>query len=354
MAVIDLWLDRRRRHTKRYGRGLRWRVTVKGWPTQAFPTRKEAELVNADRLTTPPPSRGGADTVGVLLERWRDSKRDLSKGGYSAVKTGCGHAAERWGAVAPGDVETVAVRAWLAELTVRKRVGGRWVDVPAGSESKIKARNALRGALQIEVDAGRLSRNPCAGVRVAQGGGRRAPRFLTAVELGRLAAECGSYAPMVWLLGTTGVRVGECCRLDVGDVDVARRRLDVRRAKGGEPREVPVPASVLGMLTLEGRGVGEPLFTSPLGVRVNQNNWRPRVFVPAARRAGLGGLHVHDLRHTAASLMIRSGATVKDVQAALGHRSAKMTLDLYAGWWADGLDDVGARMDRLLRPSGGG
>ena len=57
---------------------------------------------------------------------------------------------------------------------------------------------------------------------------------------------------------------------------------------------------------------------------------------------------MHDLRHTAASLMIRSGATPKDVQMALGHKSASMTLDLYAGWWSDALDGVSAKMEKML------
>lgn len=39
---------------------------------------------------------------------------------------------------------------------------------------------------------------------------------------------------------------------------------------------------------------------------------------------------------------------VKDVQAALGHASARMTLDIYAGWFADGLDDVADRMGGLI------
>lgn len=59
---------------------------------------------------------------------------------------------------------------------------------------------------------------------------------------------------------------------------------------------------------------------------------------------------MHDLRHTAASLAIASGATVKDVQAMLGHKSAAMTLDTYAGWWDAGLDEVARRMDSLITP----
>ena len=51
---------------------------------------------------------------------------------------------------------------------------------------------------------------------------------------------------------------------------------------------------------------------------------------PAVAEAGLVGLTPHDLRHTAASLAIASGASVKHVQRMLGHRDAAMTLNVYA------------------------
>lgn len=53
---------------------------------------------------------------------------------------------------------------------------------------------------------------------------------------------------------------------------------------------------------------------------------------------------LHDLRHTAASLAISSGANVKAVQRMLGHASAAMTLDLYADLFDDDLDDVAMRL----------
>ena len=54
---------------------------------------------------------------------------------------------------------------------------------------------------------------------------------------------------------------------------------------------------------------------------------------------------VHDLRHTAASLAISAGANVKSVQAMLGHASATMTLDTYAGLFPDDLDAVAVALD---------
>ena len=65
--------------------------------------------------------------------------------------------------------------------------------------------------------------------------------------------------------------------------------------------------------------------------------------IRAVTRAGLAPLTPHDLRDTAASLAVAAGASVKAVQRMLGHASAAMTLDVYAGLF-DELDDVADRM----------
>src|SRR3712207_3302177 len=57
----------------------------------------------------------------------------------------------------------------------------------------------------------------------------------------------------------------------------------------------------------------------------------------------------HDLRHTAASLAVASGATVKSVQRMLGHASAAMTLDVYSGLFDDDLAALADRMDAAAR-----
>ncbi len=57
---------------------------------------------------------------------------------------------------------------------------------------------------------------------------------------------------------------------------------------------------------------------------------------------------VHELRHTAASLMIASGANVKTVQSQLGHKTATMTLDQYGHLFPDDRDFVADKMDELV------
>nr|WP_264922190.1 tyrosine-type recombinase/integrase [Mycobacteroides chelonae] len=47
---------------------------------------------------------------------------------------------------------------------------------------------------------------------------------------------------------------------------------------------------------------------------------------PTAAVDGRGGVRLHDLQHTCASLVIRSGASIKVVQKLLGHKSADLTV----------------------------
>jgi hypothetical protein len=93
------------------------------------------------------------------------------------------------------------------------------------------------------------------------------------------------------------------------------------------------------MASQSGLRTGEPIRLA---------NCRRRVWDPAVAAAGLTGLTPHDLRYTAASLAIASGASVKQVQRMLGHKDAAMTLNVYASLFEDDLDDVSDRLDAAL------
>lgn len=56
-----------------------------------------------------------------------------------------------------------------------------------------------------------------------------------------------------------------------------------------------------------------------------KKRWIQRKFTEASKKVGLEHLHFHDMRHSAASEMINSGATLYEVGAVLGHRSAQST-----------------------------
>jgi integrase len=96
---------------------------------------------------------------------------------------------------------------------------------------------------------------------------------------------------------------------------------------------------------------GELLFSDERGGVLRNTNWRRCAFAPAVARANLTPLRVHDLRHTAASLSIHAGASVKAVQAQLGHASATMTLDRYGHIWPDELDALSDALDAVAARS---
>jgi integrase len=68
------------------------------------------------------------------------------------------------------------------------------------------------------------------------------------------------------------------------------------------------------------------------------------MFDSAATKASVGGLAPHELRHTCASLAIRSRASIKTAQRLPGHATATMTLDNYGHLYPDELDQVAQQM----------
>jgi integrase len=98
-----------------------------------------------------------------------------------------------------------------------------------------------------------------------------------------------------------------------------------------------------------GLGADDQVFTAPKGGYLRSANYRKAVWKPALCVAGFDeSLRIHDLRGTAASLMIAAGAPIKAVQRALGHASAKVTLDTYAGLFDDDLEALADRLDERL------
>ena len=76
------------------------------------------------------------------------------------------------------------------------------------------------------------------------------------------------------------------------------------------------------------------------------SNWRRAVFLPARDRAGLSSrFRIHDLRQTAASLMIQAGYPPKMLQEILGHASITTNLDLYGHLYPGEMDRYTARFD---------
>jgi integrase len=90
------------------------------------------------------------------------------------------------------------------------------------------------------------------------------------------------------------------------------------------------------------------VFTNAVGQQMRGNHILQRHFTPVLQRAGLPLIRFHDLRHTAATLLLTQGIHPKIVSEMLGHSTVSMTLDTYSHVLPDMQRDATAAFDRLF------
>jgi integrase/recombinase XerD len=192
---------------------------------------------------------------------------------------------------------------------------------------------------------------------------QRLPRALGEEEARRLMG-----APPHWgasgrrdraileVLYGTGIRLGECVRLDLQDVDLGEGRLLVRNGKGRKDRVVPLvgqAAAALAFYLREARDalVRDPkqqaVFLSAIGTRLSSVSLQRQV----CHYAKVLGLRAspHVLRHSCATHLLRHGADVREIQLLLGHRALETTA-LYTKVDITNLREVIARAHPRERP----
>ena len=255
----------------------------------------------------------------------------------------------RWGGCSLQDVDFLEVQGWVSDLT-SSGLSGSTVR---------QAHRVFSLLLETAFRSKRLSSNPAIGVKLPRAG-KPEKTFLTHEQVTALADAAGEWRTVILVLAFCGLRWGELAALRVGRVDTMRRRISVAESvtepdgklvwgdpKNHQRRSVPIPKFLVEELDVlkAGKGPKDLMFTGARGGVLRNGNFRRDIFNAAAIKAGLDGLTPHELRHTAASLAISSGANVKAVQRMLGHASAAMTLDVYAGLFDDDLDGLADRMD---------
>ena len=151
-------------------------------------------------------------------------------------------------------------------------------------------------------------------------------RFLIEEEIERLLAEC-RHKPhlyrIVFCALNTGMRKGEI--LSLKWEQIRNGFIYLTETKTSEPREIPINDSLVKMFMEIRR---EQELTSPYvftyaGRRIDRVSGG---FHAAMKRAGITGFRFNDLRHTFASHLVMKGASLKEVQELLGHKSMTMTL----------------------------
>lgn len=146
----------------------------------------------------------------------------------------------------------------------------------------------------------------------------------------RTAAECRDFAILTALV-RLGLRAGEVAALQLDDVDWRAGELVVV-GKGRRSERLPLPVDVGEAITIylrdgrPGTAQDRALFQR---VRAPHHGLTTggvtQIVVSAAKRSGLGQIHAHRLRHTAATEMLRAGAPLAEIGQVLRHRQALST-----------------------------
>lgn len=314
--------------------------TFYGTKTQA--QRRAAELeVDLRRRSGP---RTSAMTVGVYLEKWLNRIRNsVSENAYEGYRWHVRRLLPFIGHLPLYGLCAVDLQDGLAELT--------------GAAATVKnIYGTLRTAMRQAVAWGILAVDPTVGLRTP-----RVPkaerRVLSAGELVRLldAARSFKHYPVIRVLAIGGMRLGEALGLIWQDVDFSAGKVSVRRSVNtrkrrskpdtktpGSRRTIPLDQETLKILKTLKAGQ-ERARVKPIKMRdvlvfhADNDPMLPvrddavrRTLKRALKKAGLPHIRVHDLRHTAGSLLVAAGVPMPVVADFLGHSSPATTAAVYA------------------------
>ena len=119
-------------------------------------------------------------------------------------------------------------------------------------------------------------------------------------------------------------------------------------------RSVKLPASVVSALIIHQEAMtqeghkSEFVFCNTIGKPLSPSNLVNRSFKPLLERAGLKSRRFHELRHTAATLLLSEGVHPKVVQELLGHSQIAITMDIYSQVLPNLQDEAAKAMERLF------
>lgn len=301
-------------------------------------------------------------TIDMLGPVWLDAKRHTMKpSSFAPVETAWRLRVQpRWAGWEIANIKHTDVRAWVAELSNT-----------TGATVTIRTFGVLASILDDAVFDGRIGTNPARMGRIGLPRKTRGKHgYLSHDEVIRLAREAGERKLLVLVLAYTGIRWGEAAALRVQDIDFQRSRLHIRRnavevhgkihvgtPKSHTARAVPIPEFLLEQLKFATRDRPRDalVFAAPDGGyirRTRSDDGSKSWFKTALLKADLPMMTTHDLRHTAASLAVQSGANVKTIQRMLGHTSAAMTLDVYSDLFDEDLNAVSDRLNAGAQSAG--
>jgi integrase len=231
------------------------------------------------------------------------------------------HITPKWGTKRLDEITTPAIAVWLGEL----RASG----LAPSTVEKIRVTFNRSFELALKWGTKGVTHNPVRGIPRPKFSNAR-DRFLTSEQAARLLEACSaSINPqlrnIVGLLLLTGARKRELLDAKWENVDLDRRVWFIPTSKTGKSRHVPLSQPALDLIRQL------PRFDKCPWLLPNPRTRKPFTDIKhpwetAREAAGLDGLRIHDLRHSAASFMINAGIDLFAVGRILGHADHQSTM----------------------------
>jgi integrase len=296
-------------------------------------TRKEAEILNGDWIN---PDAGKVQLADYGMT-WIEERPNLRPKTIRLYRYLFRHHIQpHFGLVTIADIKEAHVRSWRKKL----------LDSGVSAVTMAKAYRLLKAILYTAVDDGIIRRNPCRIKGAGQEQSAERP-VLTIAEVYDLAAAIDPRYRALVLLGTfASLRWAELAALRPCDIDLDTYTIRVVRqlieqlgggSAFGPPksragrRAVPFSDIIKAELAdhlerLDPDDDQALVFTSPMGAPLRHSNFYRRAWLPAVARAGLSGIHFHDLRHAGNTLTADAGASLRELMDRMGHSSTRAAL----------------------------
>ena len=296
-------------------------------------TRKEADILNGDWIN-PDAGKVKLAEYGTTWIEERPNLRPKTIRLYRYLFR-C-HIQPHFGSVTIADIKEAHVRSWRKML----------LDSGVSAVTTAKAYRLLKAILYTAVDDGIIRRNPCRIKGAGQEQSAERP-VLTIAEVYDLAAAIDPRYRALVLLGTfASLRWAELAALRPCDIDLDTCTIRVVRqlieqlgggSAFGPPksragrRTVPFSDIIKAELAdhlerLDPDDDQALVFTSPMGTPLRHSNFYRRAWLPAVAKAGLPGIHFHDLRHAGNTLTADAGASLRELMDRMGHSSTRAAL----------------------------
>ena len=333
---------------------------AKNFKTKAEAQRYEAEMSTAVRRGEYSDPQAGKARLRSVYENWRASTHSLKPKTINSYDSLWRCMVEpEGGNRSISGITRSAVRAWISES---KSITGKTVSASRMKQSFVLLKLLLDHAVEMNL----VNRNP---IQSGSRSGRsllprievqKQKRALEKDELMALANNAGNYTLLILVAGLLGIRWAELVALTPEDFDFKKKTITVSKSlseisghfelvtpKSGKVRVLPLlnilerDLKALCLATIE----GESIFKSAKGGYLRHSNFMKRVFSPALVKGNVRRITFHELRDTAISQAIASGADVLAISRIAGHANPAITLNVYGHLLKDSMGSIRRALD---------